>query len=33
VANHVFGNRRLCEVDAEFLEFTMNARCAPAWIS
>ncbi len=33
VVNHVFGNRGLREVDAEFLEFTMNARCTPAWIS
>jgi len=32
VANHVFGNRRLREADAEFPEFTMKARCAPAWI-
>lgn len=32
MANHVFGDRRLCEVDAEFLEFTMNARCAPTWV-
>jgi hypothetical protein len=29
VVNHVLGNRRLRELDAEFLEFTMNARCAP----
>jgi hypothetical protein len=33
VANHVFGNRRLREADAEFQEFTMKARCASAWIS
>jgi len=33
VANHVFGNRRLREADAEFPEFTMKARCAPTWIS
>jgi len=33
MANHLFGNRRLREVDAEFPEFTMNARCAPAWLS
>jgi hypothetical protein len=33
VVNHVFGDRRLREVDAEFLEFTMNARCTPAWVS
>ena len=33
MANHVFSNRRLREVDAEFLEFTMNARCTPAWVS
>jgi len=33
VTNHVFGNRRLREVDAEFLEFTMNARCTPTWVS
>jgi hypothetical protein len=33
VANHVFGNSRLREVDAEFLEFTMNARRTPTWVS
>ena len=33
VVNHVFGARRLREVDAEFLEFTMNARCTPTWVS
>src|SRR6267378_3195364 len=33
VANHVFGDRRLGEVDAEFLEFTMNTRCTPTWVS
>ena len=32
VVNHVFGDRRLREVDAEFLEFTMKARCALTWI-
>ena len=32
VANHVLGNRRLRKVDAEFLEFTMNARCTPTWV-
>jgi hypothetical protein len=33
VANHVFGNRRWREVDAEFLEFSMNARRTPTWDS
>jgi len=33
VVNHVFGDRRLREVDAEFLEFTVNARCTPTWVS
>ena len=32
VRNHVLSNRGLREVDAEFLEFTMNARCAPTWL-
>jgi hypothetical protein len=29
VVNHIFGDRRFREVDAEFLEFPMNARCTP----
>ena len=33
VADHVLGDGRLREVDAEFLEFTMNARCTPTWVS
>src|SRR5436190_20389155 len=30
--DHVLGYRGFANVDAKFLEFAMNARCAPAWI-
>jgi hypothetical protein len=30
--DHVFGDARLCDLEPELAQFTVNTRCAPKWV-